>query len=94
MGVLRYLHATGTERIPDSCILKATTEKPCSQITFPAGRLHVLLQDSCGVDSRLDLGVGGSVLLLAGGAGDRHCPGQGVQCSCKGMKRGGSWKLD
>lgn len=49
-GMLRYLCATGTERILDN----SSTKKPCSQITFLAGQLHLLLQDSCGVDSRLD----------------------------------------
>lgn len=79
-GMLQYLHATGTEGVLDNYILKAAMEKPCSQITFPAERLHLLLQESCGVDSRLDSwgggGVTGTVLLVTDGAGDRHCPAQ------------------
>lgn len=64
--MLQYLCATGTERILDNYTVKAAMEKTCIQITFPAERLHLLLQDSCGVDSRLGSGGGG-------GSGYWHC---------------------
>lgn len=57
-GMLRYLCATGTERILDNSILKVTTKKPCSQIVFLVEQINLLLQDSHGADSRLVLRSG------------------------------------
>lgn len=89
-GMLRYLCATGTERILDN----SSTKKPCSQITFLAGQLHLLLQDSCGVDSRLGSRSRSYWCCVTDGAGDRPCPAQGAWYTCKGMKGGSSRNLD
>lgn len=69
-------------------------EKPCSQITFLAGQLHLLLQDSCGVDSRLGSRSRSYWCCVTDGAGDRPCPAQGAWYTCKGMKGGSSRNLD
>lgn len=75
-GMLLYLCATGTERILDDSILKATMEEPCSQIKFLAEWLHFYGIHVEWIQGFIQ-GVGVPVLILTVYAGDGHCPVQG-----------------
>lgn len=90
--MLMYLCATGTERILDNSIFKATMEEPCSQIKFLAEWLNFYGIPVGWIQGFIQ-GVGVPVLMLTDSAGDRHCPAQGG-VYLEDVKHGSNRKLD
>lgn len=91
--MLMYLCATSTERILDNSALKATMEKPCSQIKFLAEWLPIYYGIPVEWIQGFIQGVGGPVLMLADSVGDRQCSAWGG-VYLEGVKQVSSRKLD
>lgn len=91
-GMLRYLCATGTERILDN----SSTKNLVVKSHFLLGSFICYYRIPVEWIQGLVRGVGatGAVLLLTDGTGDRPCPAQGAWYTCKGMKGGSSRNLD